>query len=458
MRTRRLAALLLCVAAAVAAPPGAEVCASSQPGGESASLRCPSPGEFVSNISFASFGTPTGACPFARGGCHSNTSLAIVHAACYGQPSCTVPFHSFADLDPCRGTNKRLAIQAECGRVVTRIVMDRGKPLPGEPLLPVPPPRVHSLCLPTTGADARRAAAAAGSALCGPPVSPPVPVVFIHKQGILSATEQYFTQTIKAALEMNEHVVVLLIGLDATLGVDPRVEVVRAELSPADALGSSAAAFGEVYRHMSGNGHNYELINFQRHFVLQKLMAARKWGRVMYLDSDVMVFRNATQEAACHPCDLSMCVSPGSSSSHTSFWTKAGLDAFVVFLHAFYTVPSKLSFLQGQWENYQKHHTNPVTNKTSGGVCDMTLLAWFRNEAIASKAVPRLRVCDLCHMSTQVEDHGVFDHIVAFTLPAFRFKDGVSPLPFFEFGGKRIPLKSLHFQGGSKHLLRNCKD
>ena len=457
MRLRRLASVLFCVVAITGAPAGNVVCGASEAGRDSTSLRCDAPGDFVSKVTFASFGTPTGTCPFLRGDCHSNTSLAIVHAACYGQPSCTVLFHAFNDFDPCRGINKRLAIQAECGRFVTRNVMDGGKPLPGEPLLPVPPPRVHSLCLPTAGAEKRRWAAAVLSGLCGPPVSPPVPVVFIHKQGVLSTTEQYFTQVIKAALEMNELVIVLLIGLDAKLAVDPRVELVRAELSLSDPLGSSAAAFGEVYQHMSGNGHNYELINFQRHFLLQKLMTARRFARVMYLDSDVMVFRNATEEAACHACDVSMCVNTGSSSSHTSFWTKPGLDAFVTFLHAFYTEPAKLAFLKGQWGMYQQHHTNPATNKTNGGVCDMTLLAWFRNEVSASK-VKAVRVCDLCHMSTPVEAHGVFDHILAFTLPAFRFEAAVSPLPFFEFGGKQIPLKSLHFQGGSKHLLRNCKD
>ena len=198
MRLRRLASVLLCVVATAGAPAGNVECGASEAGRDSASLRCDAAGDFVSKVTFASFGTPTGTCPFSRGDCHSNTSLAFVHAACYGQPSCTVPFYAFKDFDP-------------------------------------------------------------------------------------------------------------------------------------------------------------------------------------------------------------------------------------------------------------------AINKTNGGVCDMTLLAWFRNEVSASK-VKAVSVCDMCHMSTRMEARGVFDHILAFTLPAFRFEAAVSPLPFFEFGGKQIPLKSLHFQGRSKHLLRNCKE
>lgn len=71
----------------------------------------------VSNITFASFGRPTGDCggaPFEiNPSCHANNSRAVVEAACIGKQACgvAVDFHIF---DTNCGDKKFLAVNASC--------------------------------------------------------------------------------------------------------------------------------------------------------------------------------------------------------------------------------------------------------------------------------------------------------------------------------------------------------
>ncbi|XP_020590141.1 beta-galactosidase 15 isoform X2 [Phalaenopsis equestris] len=73
-------------------------------------------GYTISSITFASFGTPNGGCQnFSEGKCHAQSSSSVVSEACLGRNSCyiAVSITTFSP-DPCRGTVKTLAVQAEC--------------------------------------------------------------------------------------------------------------------------------------------------------------------------------------------------------------------------------------------------------------------------------------------------------------------------------------------------------
>ena len=81
-----------------------------------ATLDCGSYGT-ISDITFASYGTPTGYCgSLAKGSCDAPTSLDVVKGLCVGKASCTVPSNvaTFGGTDPCNGVAKRLAVQATC--------------------------------------------------------------------------------------------------------------------------------------------------------------------------------------------------------------------------------------------------------------------------------------------------------------------------------------------------------
>ncbi|XP_077253122.1 beta-galactosidase 5-like [Tasmannia lanceolata] len=78
-------------------------------------LHC-APGQSISAIKFASFGTPIGTCgSFQQGACHSPNSHAILEKKCLGQQRCsvTISMQNFG-RDPCPNVMKRLAVEAVC--------------------------------------------------------------------------------------------------------------------------------------------------------------------------------------------------------------------------------------------------------------------------------------------------------------------------------------------------------
>lgn len=70
-------------------------------------------GGTITGITFASYGTPNGACGnFTLGNCHASNSVAIVSNLAIGQNSVSIPATNGVFGDPCNGTVKRLYIQA----------------------------------------------------------------------------------------------------------------------------------------------------------------------------------------------------------------------------------------------------------------------------------------------------------------------------------------------------------
>lgn len=82
---------------------------------DTASVTCP-PGQTVTAVGFASFGTPAGTCGgFAAGTCNAATSRSVVEAACLNKASCQIPVSNNTFGDPCPFTSKSLAMQVTCG-------------------------------------------------------------------------------------------------------------------------------------------------------------------------------------------------------------------------------------------------------------------------------------------------------------------------------------------------------
>ncbi|XP_040991166.1 beta-galactosidase 8 [Juglans microcarpa x Juglans regia] len=78
-------------------------------------LECPSPGQVISSIKFASFGTPSGTCGgYSHGQCSSRRALSIVQKACIGSKSCSIGVSVNTFGDPCKGVTKSLAVEASC--------------------------------------------------------------------------------------------------------------------------------------------------------------------------------------------------------------------------------------------------------------------------------------------------------------------------------------------------------
>ncbi|XP_074585621.1 LOW QUALITY PROTEIN: beta-galactosidase 5-like [Curcuma longa] len=81
-------------------------------------LQC-TPGQVISAIKFASYGTPVGTCGnFQQGACHSSNSYSILEKKCIGQQRCMVAISTtnFGG-DPCPNVMKRVAVEAICSAV-----------------------------------------------------------------------------------------------------------------------------------------------------------------------------------------------------------------------------------------------------------------------------------------------------------------------------------------------------
>jgi hypothetical protein len=79
-------------------------------------------GEFISQVAFASFGTPTGRCDdamqeanFKSSACHSMRSEAVLEERCLGQTTCMFVVSDELFGDPCKGRPKWLAARLACG-------------------------------------------------------------------------------------------------------------------------------------------------------------------------------------------------------------------------------------------------------------------------------------------------------------------------------------------------------
>ncbi|GMY05720.1 beta-galactosidase 3-like [Fagus crenata] len=84
------------------------------------SLHCEG-GLSISEIKFASFGTPSGTCgSFQHGTCHAPSTQAILEKKCIGQQNCLVTIsNSNFGSDPCPNVIKKLSVEAVCATTDT---------------------------------------------------------------------------------------------------------------------------------------------------------------------------------------------------------------------------------------------------------------------------------------------------------------------------------------------------
>ncbi|KAL0417735.1 UNVERIFIED_CONTAM: Beta-galactosidase 8 [Sesamum radiatum] len=83
--------------------------------GPTLSLACPLANQVISEIKFASFGTPRGTCgSFSHGRCSSKMAHSVVEKACIGSRSCSIGVAVSTFGDPCAGITKSLAVEASC--------------------------------------------------------------------------------------------------------------------------------------------------------------------------------------------------------------------------------------------------------------------------------------------------------------------------------------------------------
>lgn len=256
-----------------------------------------------------------------------------------------------------------------------------------------------------------------------------VPVVFIHK-GTVPA---YLKKNIELAGRNND---VDLIGTD-NLSHYYTGRVMR---------------FADAFHHMNTTNEQYELFCFQRWFYLLQYMKLKGAKTVLYLDSDVALFDDAT-----HSWDkffkLFDFTLVHRTSGHTSFWTEEGLSRFCDFLIETY---EKKKY---DYEKIASHFTIRQKHGLPGGVCDMTLLEYYAYKVWDS-------VGEMMHI---LPDYSTYDHNINVPDQGFTMRAGVQgPIKDFHMDPdhnfpyvynkklmKHIRFRSLHFQGNAKYLVES---
>ncbi len=184
------------------------------------------------------------------------------------------------------------------------------------------------------------------------------PVVVIHR-----GNQRYFRDVIGFAEKNGNEVYV--IGDDSNRNCDNWIDYRDLNTDLCD-------RFCAVYKHMSTNPYNYELICFQRYYWMYEFMVRKGLNQCFHLDSDILLFMKLNSSIFEDVCDAACSYVPpkmglqGVASIHFSYWTRDALYDFLQFLIDAYE--NRLDIIESQ---YEKEKGNP------GGICDMRLLSYW---------------------------------------------------------------------------------
>jgi len=205
-----------------------------------------------------------------------------------------------------------------------------------------------------------------------------------------------------------------------------------------------AREFRSIFVNYSSYPAPYAAVIFEKFFALRALFAMHGLERILFLDSDLLLFTPARDLLALHPCDFSgtdcdaddhQTVSP-----HCMFLTPAVCDRICEDLSAAYGNEASHRRLQEMWE--RKKAVNPIW-----GVCEMDFLAAVRDSgefryAKLNQGNPRVD-------AAMVDPEGF---VCANGLKVVDFENGL-PYCTLEATGERIRFHALHMQGYVKHLV-----
>ncbi|XCF07741.1 hypothetical protein ABI125_07730 [Tamlana crocina] len=199
----------------------------------------------------------------------------------------------------------------------------------------------------------------------------------------------------------------------------------------------SANEFSRYYKHMSSNSFKFELICFQRWFILKDFVNNNNVNETfMYLDSDVLVYQDLF-----NVIDLEgykMTVTKGYGPQYSIFKNPSSLNHFCDFILNNYANKEKRNILI---DNYK---INFLDKNIKGGICDMTLLGLYNFEGNC-KDIFRISNyyfnSTLSNIRKDAKDLG-------YSADDFNLQNFFSNSPCPKW--KDIKIGALHFQGSSK--------
>ncbi len=260
-----------------------------------------------------------------------------------------------------------------------------------------------------------------------------LPIVFIHQ-----CDSDYLKYALAQAHKSNPESAIHLLG-DASNAGHEFVE----HHSMLDYF-DGAAAFAKIYKHYSTHPIGFELINFQRWFILREFLIVNGLERCLYLDSDTMLYADVTEDSR--------------KFKHFDFTVSHGMIGCTFFLNRLDALTEFCDFMgdiyagkeKYAYDRFVAHFTARRMNGLSGGACDMTAFQLY-NE---------LHFGEIGEV-TQVIDGSVYDPAITVSVPGFEMENGIKKLTWKDgipYGthvrtGEQVRFNSLHLQGQTKHLM-----
>jgi hypothetical protein len=261
-----------------------------------------------------------------------------------------------------------------------------------------------------------------------------LPIVFIHR-----SNSAYLKYSLSQAQATNPRSPVILIGDRSNDCYD---FVVHREI---DEFFQGAAEFENIYTHFSTQSPSFELICFQRWFILRDFLLANKIPRCLYLDSDTMLYTDVTQDSE--------------KFAHFDFTLSHQTSGCTFFLNRVEALAGFCQFLMDVYSKkdryfYDKlvaHYAVTRRHGLKGGVCDMTAFQLYGENHFGE-------IGEVAH----IIDESVYDPAITISRPGFEMEGGVkkivwrNDLPYGKHlrTGREIRFNSLQFHGsGSKSLI-----
>ncbi|NDJ18741.1 hypothetical protein [Myxacorys almedinensis] len=210
-----------------------------------------------------------------------------------------------------------------------------------------------------------------------------------------------------------------------------------------------ARQFEQLYRdkHASPNSYEYELICFQRWFILKEFMEKNQIERAMHIDSDLMLYTDITEEVKKFgDCEFTI---QKQGCGHNSFVTLSGIRKFCNLIRDTYSDLALFAIIQEQQKEREEKRVG-LSIMQIGGISDMSLLRRFYQ--INS---------DNIHSTAEIVEGAVFDLKMDSSSGGFEMENGLKKIQWFDRQpfcknlelNQLIRFNSLHFQGSTKQFI-----
>ncbi len=211
---------------------------------------------------------------------------------------------------------------------------------------------------------------------------------------------------------------------------------------------SSAQKFAQVYadQHCSPNSYEYELLCFQRWFILQEFMHRHQIDACFHIDSDVLLYADLTEESKKFDRFELTLVNQG--CPHNSLVKYQGIVRFCQFVMDTYREPALFAEIQREQASRQAKRKNlPLAQL--GGISDMSLFRQFS----------RLNA-DLVGSASEIIEDSVYDFKID-AAGGFAMHKGLKHIQWIDRQpfcrhlehDRLIKFNSLHFQGRTKRYI-----